>query len=328
MKTVLLECGHLADVPDGYIVDGIVYCDKCPTTDSGGKTVRHIKTCPPSNPMLAVEYEEVLADHRRLVRELDMLINGVDAAPQASLCDVVCQVDKMLKSGELRRGRSTETVEGSSKPSSYRVFKTNAGTWMISDTTSVARKIAAEVVRVTAGIDTGDFCLLVDTAIDAISDRVNGALDYVAKSAPSVVESKALDESTIIRNIKALLEKWAQEDDRSWRAVQDIKDDSPHDYFRCKSAAMKAIRNRRWELETAISDAESMAHKEQPANAPGVFTVASHITAFDYVTCNSDGQMQTMDWNVPGLAVWCLAFDDFEKGDKAKITNNKTLIKA
>lgn len=38
------------------------------------------------------EYEEVLADHRRLVRELDVLLNGDGAAKQASLCDIVAQV--------------------------------------------------------------------------------------------------------------------------------------------------------------------------------------------------------------------------------------------
>ncbi|WP_254213464.1 hypothetical protein [Burkholderia multivorans] len=39
------------------------------------------------------DYEEVLADHRRLVRELDVLLNGEEgAAKQASLCDIVAQV--------------------------------------------------------------------------------------------------------------------------------------------------------------------------------------------------------------------------------------------
>lgn len=40
----------------------------------------------------AADYEAVLADHRRLVRELDVLLNGDGAAQQASLCDVVGQV--------------------------------------------------------------------------------------------------------------------------------------------------------------------------------------------------------------------------------------------
>lgn len=39
------------------------------------------------------DYEEVLADHRRLVRELDVLLNGEEgAAKQASLCDIVAQL--------------------------------------------------------------------------------------------------------------------------------------------------------------------------------------------------------------------------------------------
>lgn len=42
-------------------------------------------------PALA-DYEEVLADHRRLVRELDVALNGEGAAKQASLGDLVAQV--------------------------------------------------------------------------------------------------------------------------------------------------------------------------------------------------------------------------------------------
>ncbi|MGU5729380.1 hypothetical protein ACV1DR_10660 [Aeromonas jandaei] len=39
------------------------------------------------------ELLDVQNDHHRLVRELDVLLNGVDgAAPQASLCDLVAQL--------------------------------------------------------------------------------------------------------------------------------------------------------------------------------------------------------------------------------------------
>ena len=39
------------------------------------------------------DYEQAAADHRRLVRELDVLLNGEDGAEkQASLCDIVAQV--------------------------------------------------------------------------------------------------------------------------------------------------------------------------------------------------------------------------------------------
>ncbi len=42
----------------------------------------------------ARDYEEVLEDHNRLVRELDVLMNGDGVARQASLCDLVAQFPK------------------------------------------------------------------------------------------------------------------------------------------------------------------------------------------------------------------------------------------
>jgi hypothetical protein len=42
---------------------------------------------------ILTDYEEVLADHRRLVRELDVLMHGEEgAAKQASLCDLVAML--------------------------------------------------------------------------------------------------------------------------------------------------------------------------------------------------------------------------------------------
>ena len=41
------------------------------------------------------DYEEVLADHRRLVRDLDVLLNGENAARQASLVDIMAQFRRM-----------------------------------------------------------------------------------------------------------------------------------------------------------------------------------------------------------------------------------------
>ena len=43
------------------------------------------------------DYEEVLVDHRRLVRELDVLMNGEHAAKQASLCDIVASFEWWVK---------------------------------------------------------------------------------------------------------------------------------------------------------------------------------------------------------------------------------------
>jgi len=50
---------------------------------------------PESGTLTAADYEEALADHHRLVRELDVALNGeTGAAKQASLCDIVAQVKR------------------------------------------------------------------------------------------------------------------------------------------------------------------------------------------------------------------------------------------
>lgn len=45
----------------------------------------------------AADYEDVLHDQRRLVRELDVMMNGSAAAKQASLCDVVGSFPQWLR---------------------------------------------------------------------------------------------------------------------------------------------------------------------------------------------------------------------------------------
>lgn len=49
------------------------------------------------------DYEEVLASHRSLVREIDVAMNGAGAAPQASLCDLVPQIEIMAERLRLAR---------------------------------------------------------------------------------------------------------------------------------------------------------------------------------------------------------------------------------
>lgn len=47
------------------------------------------------------KYEEVLTDHKRLVREIDVIINGEEgAARQASLCDLVGQIKALASRGD------------------------------------------------------------------------------------------------------------------------------------------------------------------------------------------------------------------------------------
>jgi len=43
------------------------------------------------------DYEETFKDRQRLVRKIDVIINGEDgAAQQASLCDVVGQIEQLV----------------------------------------------------------------------------------------------------------------------------------------------------------------------------------------------------------------------------------------
>ncbi len=70
-----------------------------------------------SETLTAADYEAVLADHRRLVRELDVALNGEHgAAKQASLCDLIAQVKQCVlvpKGGEWSVGNfDLDTWEG------------------------------------------------------------------------------------------------------------------------------------------------------------------------------------------------------------------------
>lgn len=80
MKEICPECGHQFECfHNGYI----------------NQLRGDLAGAQPAAPeaLTAADYEEVLADHQRLVRELDVLLNGEEgAAKQASLCDIVAQV--------------------------------------------------------------------------------------------------------------------------------------------------------------------------------------------------------------------------------------------
>jgi hypothetical protein len=63
------------------------------TPTPGAVVPEPIPTAPQEAALTVADYEEVLTDQRRLVRKLDVLLNGQDgAAKQASLCDIVAQV--------------------------------------------------------------------------------------------------------------------------------------------------------------------------------------------------------------------------------------------
>ena len=59
------------------------------------------------------DYEEVLADKRRLVREIDVIINGEDgAAKQASLCDLVGQIRELVAIRDAKPAAPTQIDAG------------------------------------------------------------------------------------------------------------------------------------------------------------------------------------------------------------------------
>lgn len=75
--------------PDYYGIAGLYYkADEI--TEEGKKHGLALYLRPEAS-----DYEEVLADHDRLVREIDALLNGGVAAKQASLCDLVPQIKTM-----------------------------------------------------------------------------------------------------------------------------------------------------------------------------------------------------------------------------------------
>ena len=65
--------------------------------------------------ILVDAHEEAKADHQRLVRELDVMLNGEDgAAPQASLCDIVAQVRHMKAVQDGHRRAALTPIEACS----------------------------------------------------------------------------------------------------------------------------------------------------------------------------------------------------------------------
>lgn len=67
------------------------------------------------NSLLIQAYKDVQADHRRLVRELDVLLNGeAGAAPQARLCDIVAQLAHRQATADQQKG--VDSVCGAGAP--------------------------------------------------------------------------------------------------------------------------------------------------------------------------------------------------------------------
>lgn len=74
-----------------------------------GKTIRddvleaeaYENLVPGASQLTVADYEEVIADHRALVREIDVIINGeAGAAKQASLCDLVGRIKQLVRNAQ------------------------------------------------------------------------------------------------------------------------------------------------------------------------------------------------------------------------------------
>ncbi len=99
---------------------------------------------PPGAPTIA-DYEEVLADHRRFVRRLDVALNGnAGAAKQASFCDIVEQAEEMFR----QRHDATTTAASGQVVAEWQVRVPNQTllgvTWMRASDEKRARHCAEQ----------------------------------------------------------------------------------------------------------------------------------------------------------------------------------------
>lgn len=86
-KIDVFERKNLNDVGKLIFVEGYIQGAKA-------EYLRHLSQ--PSQEAGIEDYKEVLADHDRLVREIDLIINGDGAAKQASLIDLVGDIKKLV----------------------------------------------------------------------------------------------------------------------------------------------------------------------------------------------------------------------------------------
>jgi hypothetical protein len=85
------ESGN-TDEDDIFDIDGVSAsdCPNCENLYSASKVESLLASLTKEHEQRMAEYEEVLTDHRLLVRQLDVSMNGHEgAAAQASLCDIV-----------------------------------------------------------------------------------------------------------------------------------------------------------------------------------------------------------------------------------------------
>jgi hypothetical protein len=76
--------------------------------------------------LAVADYEEVLADHRRLAREIDVALHGEDgAAKQASLCDLVPLARRLREERDTLAARDLAAEQG--EPVAWRWYEEKFG---------------------------------------------------------------------------------------------------------------------------------------------------------------------------------------------------------
>ena len=94
IHTEVKELAHRVFVKNGFHSN----IDRAPVDYSENYTIPlYAHPIPAQQSPNVSDYEDVLEGHRKLVRELDVLLNGDGAAKQASLCDVVGQIAQIVR---------------------------------------------------------------------------------------------------------------------------------------------------------------------------------------------------------------------------------------
>lgn len=104
-----------SDNANGLHVEYIIRCNHCFCAPFAGSQepdvlaakwnnrtyLKELEACSDEYEALEIEvqaYEECMEDHRRLVREIDIMINGTEgAARQASLCDLLETIRRLVE---------------------------------------------------------------------------------------------------------------------------------------------------------------------------------------------------------------------------------------
>jgi hypothetical protein len=120
------------------------YLDKRPVVQSLQAHVRRLRAAlaapslPAGDGLTVADYQAAFEDHQRMVRELDVLLNGDAAAKQASLCDIVAQVRK-----EGIRSHGVALTEQQAKNLHSHMMAVACRTWDQAEPTSVKARLRA-----------------------------------------------------------------------------------------------------------------------------------------------------------------------------------------